>query len=267
VGGCDSPNIYAFVGWQPTMYTDPLGLYQRDFHQGLTTYLGLVAGFNRLDAAIIGYSAYKPDHPEDPRNPITTGAAIHGWTQSVMPTASLPRSRQAQPGQAQNEAAKRLRDWHFPLTMTDEGLRVVPESDEASRLFRAGIAEGSLTRFGEGLHPLQDSFSHQGAPPLHYFDPTTGTYVAYGHPETRGGWRSTRADEPDKFPLDALNAAVATFAAMLEYRRANDPAFTDEEFHARWEAFANAPIMEFIRADKKGRHDWLLRHGIVVGDD
>lgn len=68
-------------------------------------------------------------------------------------------------------------------------------------------------------------------------------------------------DEPDKYPLLAIEAAAATFAALLEYRSVNDSTFDFEEFARRWEDYERAPIVEFINQTRDARLEWLrARH-------
>ena len=99
-GPVDSPNLYAYVGWQPTMSTDPLGLYQRDFHLGMTEYLAREAGFTRPTARVVALSAERPD--EDERDPLVTGRVLRT-------SALYPEARE-------HEAARSIRRWHFLVT-------------------------------------------------------------------------------------------------------------------------------------------------------
>ena len=94
-----------------------------------------------------------------------------------------------------------------------------------------------------------------------FFDPISGTYAQFGHPEERGGILDTSTDEPDKYPLLAIEAAAATFAALLEYRSVNDSTFDFEELARRWEDYERAPIVEFINQTRDARLEWLrARH-------
>ncbi|KPK77383.1 MAG: hypothetical protein AMJ79_03450 [Phycisphaerae bacterium SM23_30] len=49
--------------------------------------------------------------------------------------------------------------WHFPGA--DENRRVIPDSGDAKRKIREGINSCDIKKFAMGLHPLQDSWSHQ----------------------------------------------------------------------------------------------------------
>jgi hypothetical protein len=257
--GRATTNIYAFVGWQPSMWTDPLGLYQRDFHQGMTEFLAREAGFSPLFAKIVGMGAYRPD--TDERDPLTSGG-------NLLVNFLLPR-------RAQHAAASTLRQWHFPLTCPDglEGLPgtcvVQPGSPEAWREVRLGIEEGDLRRFSEGLHPLQDSYSHQGRPAWHYWDIRAGVFAGYGHPRDRGGpWRS-HADHPPEYPEIAIEAIEATLEALLLWRieRQGLSELDAAAIRARFEREVKPAVEEWIRLPSRSeREAWLRERGILLDD-
>lgn len=255
MGYVDGPSEYAFAGNSPQDRTDPLGLFQQDFHQGLTEYLARLAGFNYREAKLIGRAAQSPDCEEDPRNPINSGLLINSSALPPFGAGAFPKTQVSNAERA--EAAMRLRIWHFPLTLTSEGFRVVKQSAEASEIYRRGIQEGNLWAFGSGLHVLEDSFSHSGKGSREFFDPVRAMYAQYGYPDERGGLFDASTDEPDKYPLLAIEAAAATFAALLEFRSQNDPSFDFEEFAARWEDYSRAPILQFINSAREGRLEWL----------
>lgn len=75
-------------------------------------------------------------------------------------------------GRLSADKMREAASWHFPLSPNG---RVEPGSDEAKTRYRdaldddhtSGLAEREvLVMFGEGLHVLQDSYSHQGRPVL-----------------------------------------------------------------------------------------------------
>jgi len=96
---------------------------------------------------------------------------------------------------------------------------VWPDSTEANAIADRGIAECSLKTFSEGLHPLQDSWSHQGIP----FTKGVGHWrgvvqTADGYTNVSGTWRaaaSESADSTDYWPADARKAAMATYKKLL----------------------------------------------------
>ncbi|MEO8195270.1 MAG: RHS repeat-associated core domain-containing protein [Thermoanaerobaculia bacterium] len=255
MGYPDGPSQYGFAGNSPQDRSDPLGLFQQDFHQGLTEYLARLAGFNFREAKLLGRAAQSPDCEGDPRNPINSGLLINSRALPPFGVGAFPKTQVSNAERA--EAAMRLRTWHFPLTLTSEGYRVVKQSAEASEIYRRGIRDGDLWAFGSGLHVLEDSFSHSGKGSREFFDPVRAIYAQYGHPDERGGLFDASTDEPDKYPLLAIEAAAATFAALLEFRSQNDPSFDFDEFAARWEDYSRAPLLQFINSTREGRLEWL----------
>lgn len=105
-------------------------------------------------------------------------------------------------------------EWHFPH---EPGKPVIPNSDIARAKYKAAIGDGkkcNLKDFAEGLHPLQDSWAHQGMPPLF------GNKL--GHSRKKKGTAgpahlSHDADNVEYWPEDARAAATATFEAMKEF--------------------------------------------------
>jgi hypothetical protein len=114
--------------------------------------------------------------------------------------------------------------------------------------------EGKLYLFAQGIHPLQDSWSHRGTPSL--------DGVA-GHPKARGGLLSTKTDQPWRWPVEALQAAEATYNYLVAYRmRYPQQAGNCTQHPTLWSSVATE-AMTYItlrtKADKKG---WLHRQGI-----
>lgn len=257
LGAVDSPNLYGFVGWQPTMGTDPLGLYQADLHLGMTEFLARKAGFSELHARVIGRLARRPD--VDHRDPLANGKVLYR-------PELFPKSRE-------HEAARRMRRWHFPLTCeeaeTPQTCAVVPSSSAALQEVKAGIDQGSLRRFAEGLHVLQDSYSHQGTPAWFYFDEEEGLLAGFGHPEDRGGGYSSDADLPPEYPDDAIAAARATFEALLQWRTESEGLSKKEarELGNRFRGEIRAQVEEWVTLSKEERREWLEERRIFVEEE
>jgi hypothetical protein len=162
-----------------------------------------------------------------------------------------PRSTAAQ----KNEAENMLWAWHFPKTARNSG-EVTAGSAEAQQIVAAGLQRGSLALFSQGLHPLQDSWSHRGIPSLE---------GVAGHPSTRGGALSTKTDQPWRWPVEALQAAEATFNYLSAYRtRYPQQGGNCGAATSTW-PFIAGEAMSFIKlktkADKKL---WLLNRGIIM---
>jgi RHS repeat-associated protein len=238
-GYSDSSNLYAFAGGDPVNKSDPTGRYQADFHYGLTYLLAKRAGFCDDVARRIAAGAELPD--QDPgRAPVAQGKVMKD-----------PRSTAAQ----KNEAENMLWAWHFPKTARNSG-EVTAGSAEAQQIVAAGLQRGSLALFSQGLHPLQDSWSHRGIPSLE---------GVAGHPSTRGGALSTKTDQPWRWPVEALQAAEATFNYLSAYRtRYPQQGGNCGAATSTW-PFIAGEAMSFIKlktkADKKL---WLLNRGIIM---
>jgi uncharacterized protein RhaS with RHS repeats len=167
MGYVDSSNLYAFTGGDPVNGRDPTGMYEADFHYALTLYLAQRACLSPGVAKQIAEGAVRPDRDE--RAPISSGIKAKAGSKA---------------------AQERLRKWHFPKPELYTGA-VKPGSEEAQKDVLAGLIAGNLTLFSEGLHTLQDSWSHQGIPSLDGYA---------GHPNARGGISSHDADLPFKYP-------------------------------------------------------------------
>ena len=141
-----------------------------------------------------------------------------------------------------------------------------PNSPVARFELERGIAMKNHHAFGEGLHVLQDSFSHDGLPGWHYHEKAEGIYAGYGHPESRGGPKSKKADLPNEYAEDAVSAAEATFEAMLKWRVAKERISDHEVTRLRSVFVAERPrILEWARLPSEGaRERWLAARGITL---
>jgi hypothetical protein len=108
-----------------------------------------------------------PTTPTDPKS-FKSGIErlAKGLTALVSDGTAADRLREAQ------QALDLVLEWHFPISRSTG--TVVAGSDEASQKMRdatksCGTKEGlkaAFTAFSEGLHPFQDSYSHEGGPTL-----------------------------------------------------------------------------------------------------
>jgi len=134
------PNLNRYVANRVTMATDPTGLWNEDVHRNLTELLAVYAGFYG-EGNQIGRWCNQPD--------IDTREANSAYRSG------------------DQERLRRAAGWHYPLTTDADGVRRVhANSAEARRRMEEGLSSGDLKAFSEGLHPLQDSWSHQGRPTL-----------------------------------------------------------------------------------------------------
>lgn len=128
-------------------------------------------------------------------------------------------------------------EWHFPVSPNGE---VVPGSDAAAMKVDLGIRKCDLRLFSEGLHPYQDSWSHQGKPyweglghargseyvPPYMHQPGLPIPIPTSIPP-RGRWVkqsgpvaafSHSADDPTIWPEDARKTGLATFHKLKEFQ-------------------------------------------------
>jgi hypothetical protein len=225
--------------------------WESDIHYGLTRWLAVRAGFTEDAAETLAFSNESLDHGIRAA-PLMIGVyACRG----------------------DYGAARNVRDNHFP-TFADvpnppERREVVAGSgaaqkrarDEARRKIDAAFSNAqsdSLKNFGEGLHALQDSWSHKGIPdvPPRYCDRN----LTWAHPSERGGWASHAADLTYLWVGETMSAAEATYKLMLEYLKTNP-----------WAASNNAPaawptlqehIVRFAAAETKtDKWRWFQSHG------
>jgi hypothetical protein len=117
-----------------------------------------------------------------------------------------------------------------------------------------------LHKLGESLHPLQDSWAHQGVPTV----PATGYFDcdptrAYAHPAERGGWNSHKADLTRHWPDDTLAMAKATYETLLRFPKVDSV----ERKPQPWSAVA-PKIAGFGKATTKvEKKAWFAAQGIA----
>jgi hypothetical protein len=183
--------------------------WESDVHYVLTWWLATQAGFSRGDADTIA----KADQSYD--------ASDH---HAAIPTMLWILVRN------DAGAARDLQRKHFPsdAQLPSPPLRrvVVPNSDQArvsvESAIRPNTAATALQELGEGLHPFQDSWSHQGVPdvPLRpgiQFSPE----LSCAHPEARGGWMSHNADITYLHVTDVVEMAHETYTLLLRFLEQN----------------------------------------------
>jgi len=220
--------------------------YEEDVHYGLTYWLALRAGFVEAQAERIAAANVEYDH---------SGLSA---TKLVAYYVCLGTDR---------NMSQLVKQIHFPSDGPVPGdppdRKVDAGSAEAYRAVRSRLALPSTSEaenllvFGQGLHPLQDSWSHQGIPgsPL---GRTCQPRLSWGHPDSRGGWRRHNADLVNLYVQDAVAMARATYVQLCEFRDKFQSSPCKEPF----EAFA-ADIVAFAATNtKQAKADWFKAHGI-----
>ncbi len=214
-------NVYAFVGNGAVSFIDVLGLWGEDFHFLVTLELAEKAGI--ACAEDVARNAYQPDRDKRSATRTFWAVTLRGWWHG-------------------NEWAERrleeARRWHFPAC--PDGT-VNPGSEAARAIVRQGIAECDFVMFSEGLHPLQDSWSHQGTPYYRGIGHSRGARRPrkftwdrrYWIPlpswprgdtwEPKSGLRAAICDSADSleaFPASARGAAMATYEKLIKFKEA-----------------------------------------------
>lgn len=222
--------------------------YESDVHYGMTRWLALKAGFQPSQASAIALGNQRVDA-------------------GLMDTLALAPEYACAGKFA--DTARQAQERHFPAAKTlpapAREREVVPGSVAAQKALRKLAAtwhgkEGMhLAKFGEALHPLQDSWSHRGVP-----DAAAAigglkcdTALLNLHPAARGGGSSHDADLTHHHAADLLAAARATYDALLAY-----PAIAGlKRSAADWEGLRPA-LDAFARASTKAaKRQWFLAQG------
>jgi len=221
--------------------------WDRHVHYELTLWLAKKAGFKDADvAAAVARGAQSLDDSAQ-----TSAVALMVW---VMLTGD-------------QVAAGVIRKHHFPsdsqLPAPPEGRVVVANSSaaryEIDNAARATDAFDAAFRFGQAVHPLQDSWSHAGEPdiPLRPF-PQIRRTMGFGHPRTRGGWRHHFADLAHEHACEVQEVAEVTYVYLLKFLK-NNPSYKGSS-PASWKSLETA-VLEFANAkDKKAREAWSAKY-------
>src|SRR5271156_5474506 len=160
--------------------------WEMDVHYGLTKWLAFQAGFSLADAEVIARGAEAPDEGK-----------LFPAPSAVFKAACL---------------GNRDRDISALVeTQIQTSLPTQPR-------------ERTLELLGVALHPLEDSWSHQGEPAI----PTTcAEDYAFGHPVSRGGWRKHDADLTYLHQTpDTVEMAGRTYEKLVKFL-ASHPAMRD----------------------------------------
>jgi hypothetical protein len=224
--------------------------FEADVHYGLTYWLALQAGFEPLQAQIIATGDERVDSGDMP------------YIDLVAMYACLHRDE---------ISARRAGEHHYPsagkIPGPPETRDVAPNSDAARKAALAAIEAGEdqaqfrLSQLGEGLHVLQDSWSNQGVPSvpqLGDIPSTCDSRLAWGHPETRGGSGSHRADLTMGWPEDTVAMAQATYDILKQY-----PSVSGAQRKIRNWGEIRPELDDFIKAPTKTeKARWFAAHGM-----
>src|SRR5579863_843094 len=224
--------------------------FEADVHYGLTYWLALQVGFAPLEAQIIATGDERVDSGDMP------------YIDLVAMYACLHRDE---------ISARRAGEHHYPsagmIPGPPETGSVAPNSSAARKAALAAMEAGAgqaqfrLLQLGEGLHALQDSWSNQGVPSvprLGDIPSACDSRLTWGHPETRGGPASHRADLTMYWPEDTVAMARATYDILKQY-----PSVASAQRKARnWDEI-RPELDDFIKAPTKSeKARWFAAHGM-----
>ena len=222
--------------------------YESDVHFGLTRWLAQKAGFAPPEANAIALGNQRVDA-------------------GLMDTLAL--SLEYACAGKFPEVAQQVQARHFPAAQAVPAKpedRLVVAGGEPSRkalrtleATRAGKEGLLLGKFGEALHPLQDSWAHRGLPeaPAAIGSLACKPELLSLHPATRGGAASHDADLTHRASEDAAATARATYDQLLAY----PPIAGRPRTAAAWDAL-QAPLRAFIQAGTKtAKRQWFVKQG------
>lgn len=234
--------------------------WEADLHYGLTKWLAVKAGFSLDHAELIAAGNESAD--ETP----------------VLAATSIMKSYVCLKFQPSAEASRHLQRHHFPSGGFVPSLpqkRVVLVGNpggitggnrwahqEAIVPWMNAAPKTMLIRFGSSLHPLSDSYSHQGVPDV---PPLCRKNYAWSHPANRGGWSSHKADWTFLHVTDTIDTSSSIYHYMNSFLSTNGTFRTKSS--APWASLLE-PIKEFSRGNTAEKKlTWFKSQSNVPWDD
>jgi len=217
----------------------PALAYENDVHYGLTKWLALKAGFTSRDAELVAVGDRDLD-----------GGALDA-VRLVLYSACIGKD---------DQGAREVQRHHFPspaLIPSEPNAREVVSrspsaysvSDDRIVTPKTYAPQQNLLEFGNGIHSLQDSFSHRGVPDVPGFLLfTCDSGHAFGHPSDRGGWTSHDPDLTSVEPGVAMDMAKATWDQLCRYKKE----VMKESCNTDWNSIAKA-VGVFAQAKTKAQ--------------
>lgn len=226
--------------------------YERDVHDGLTRWLALQAGFDATQADAIAIGNARVD-----------GGLLD--TQTLTPELACIAHDLAVAREAQQR--------HFPAAVpvpSPPAQRAVVAGGAAARAalsaltarLKVGQADVMLMKLGEALHPLQDSWAHQGVPavpsPFIFAGLACDAALAAAAPMPPGATHPHGADLTHLQPAAALAMAQATYDTLLAY----PPIAGRTRTAAPWSVL-QPQVQAFVQAPTKAlKRRWFKSHGV-----
>jgi hypothetical protein len=232
-------------------FPGPVSAFEADVHFGLTRWLAQRAGFSaeqaesiamgdqRVDGGLVDSNQLDLEYACAGRFPAIARQAQRDRFPSAKPVPAPPEERVVEAGSAAAHQAL------TELTATSKG--------------KEGLLLG---KFGHALHPLQDSWSHQGIPSQPQAARSLGgcdASLASNHPAARGGPDSHIADLTMRWPAETLAMAHSTYDELLKWGNIEG----QPRKPALWDSLVQ-PIGEFSKASTKTqKRAWFLAQGMT----
>src|SRR6267143_5640684 len=197
--------------------------WQEDLHYGLSKWLAYKAGFSLNDAETIAIGVQSRD--DGPLYPAVSTVIFRTCVRRdvdysrLVQTFHFPSFGNVPGAPPQRAVAPGLTDNAATELVWKEIKNSIADQPPAIALRNLGIS----------LHPLEDSWSHQGIPDI---APVCPENLAWGHPTDRGGYLSTKADHTYLHVEDAVATARRTYELLEEFLKTHPTLKSHGE--ARW---------------------------------
>ena len=226
--------------------------YERDVHYGLTRWLALQAGFDASDAESIAVADERIDG-------------------GLLDTQTLTLEYACLTGDA--TVAREVQQRHYPSATavpSPPAQRAVVAGSAAARQALADLGKGlkgkegsMLGKLGAALHPLQDSWSHQGVPGVPGVpsapDIHCNAALVSSHPRSAAEPNPHAADLTHLRVQDTVAMARATYDALAAYPQIQGRARSA----AAWAALVPAVEAFAKAATKAHKRQWFADHGVA----
>ncbi len=214
--------------------------WEVDLHYGLSKWLAYKAGFSLNDAETIAIGVQSRDD-----------GSLYPAPGTVFFRTCLQRDV---------DYSRLVQTYHFasfgnvpgapPQRAVAPGLTDNAATELVWKEIRNSIANEppaiALRNLGISLHPLEDSWSHQGTPDMP--PRPCSQELAWGHPADRGGYRSKKADQTYLHVEDAVATARRTYELLQEFLKTHPTLKSHAE--ARWVDLESA-VRSFAQASSK----------------
>jgi len=226
------------------------GAYESDVHYGLTKWLAVQAGFSDWQSEAIATGNFRVD------------SGLMSTLSVVLEYACFARDP---------SVAERVQQRHYPSAQVVPSPRerrtVAPGSEAARQQLHRALA-GAVGReaqylglFGAAIHPLQDSWSHAGAPSAVGATLGCDPQLAGGPPTVAGG-NPHAAGHTYRSPKPTLAMAQATYEALTQY----PPVQGQRRTPRLWSELIEDVNRFSAASSKTAKRQWFVTRGVEGTD-